>query len=290
VFESFGYDARFCLEVANGINAPIDWKPMRNPKRRLVIRGDVDSMTLVAEGTLTAGSVAEVTDTGASFGTANEQVGRLLVVWDPTDLAGTLQRSTIKGHTDTSLVPDTALSPVPDDTWSYEVLDPAGRIVATSGAAIDLSLGAKSGNPGPNGPGSIVFAWLKVERDSEPERAIEIDGGFVSFMGVVVEGASVALSGNDSFLMFGGYVPEEEDPVFGLDAESLSFRGASLGVRRFPAEADYALWLSDCNAVGCPVVWGANPIGLDGQSNVTFEGGTCIAGPFADHPAPGDGQ
>lgn len=237
------FDFDVVVELANGTYAEDVRVIPVGLRRRLIIRGDVTAMTVMASGTAGVGTTAAtVVDAAAAFGDID---GLVLTAFDPASPATTQQWITIRSHTATSIQPGIAFFPVPvPGVWTYQVLRPAVKIIGglplPSSANIQfaviqpaISFGQSGGNVQTFKLPSVIVAWIETGNPAFPlQQGFFAEGGLIDWVGCVYEGAGLGVTGEGCGAFFGALFSIEADPVFGLPAGDLqTLAGASLGIR-----------------------------------------------------------
>lgn len=275
------------IELANGTyNEDVAFIMAQIPQRRVFMRGDSTTMTVLASGALTAATAQLVTDAGAAFGVANQYAGRIIEVFDPLAPATTLQQKTIRSHTATAVSPVGPFSPVPLAGWTYRILDPAVVIVgqASGGAAQNSALSivlpwvsASDGNEQfPGGGPMLGLMFIKVTSAAFTDFGIRQIGGSVWYTGVVCGGAGNGLRVLAGTASFQGGFPGVDDPIYGTTLVYSPNIDACIGTRTTGGTALRA----DIGATlfGSPVAFG-DDIFLQGGA-ATFFGGAVHGAMF----------
>lgn len=237
---SLGLEQDLVVELANGVYAEdVRILPV-GLRRRLIIRGDRDNMTVVAAGLVTGAGISSIVDGLAAFGDLG---GLVLTVFDPLNQAATQQWMTIRSNGPVAIQPDVVFFPIPVAGWRYEVLRPAAIIAG--GAQIPFSSNIQCGVVQQTAGSAVspqiqsiklpavIFAWIQCGDPAFPLRqGWQCDGGDVCFVGCVYEGGGIGLFAAACGVTTGQLVSFEADPVFGLgplDFQTLA--GAGIGIR-----------------------------------------------------------
>lgn len=294
-------DTDLVVEIANGVYSEyVDIRLPRAPKRRLIIRGDRDSMTVLFSDVLTGASAVLLTDAGAAFGINPTQARRMVRVWDPADEAGTQQWKEIRSNTVTTLTPVEPFGIAPMIGWNYEVLTPAVRIVGNPAefaernfatifsAALPWGSAGSGSSFAVEGLGPILMlGWLGIESFGfDGANCLSVLGGDVFFLGVVCEGDSfeVVTAGSCGMSLGGFFSWTNGDPVFDLPPfDFVTLIGVSLGIRMTTASSVGLALRNSTQALGLIVIMESGgivgfPIFLYSASLASLSGGATHAG------------
>jgi hypothetical protein len=247
-------DVDLVIELANGTYAEdVQFLLESIPQRRVIVRGDPDLMTVIAEAAVTAGTAQLVTAAALAL-VANDHVGRIVEVFDPASPATTRQFKTIRSNTATTISPVGPFSPVPVAGWTVRVKTPAVNIVGqgtgsfNQNAALDVICPwdtAFNGNVEFEGGGPMIgFMFIRATAFAASS-AIRQTGGSVKWTGVVVDGAGEGFHQFSGAALVYGAFPGIVDLIYGTTATYSPNIDACLGVRStvFGLRCDQGSWI-----------------------------------------------
>jgi hypothetical protein len=278
------------VEVANGTYTEnIDCLFSVTPRKRIIVRGDIASQTIVASGIITSADAISITDSTAAFA-AGSLRGLTLHVFDPSNKVATERWISVRSHNSVTIKGVIAQTfgamTQPLAGWRYEVLTPA--VIVTP---LDVTLDTlRAEFPMPAGPEPLngaaftepilQLAWISLQASNNQASAITMRGGVLDVIGVVLAGTRGRLSGRGCKIVTGTPpLPASGDPVFGIGTGGFnlsSMIGAVLASKPTAAGAE-SLNIRQSVLVGAGfVLTGLGASTIDTFSNLLIFGGAAV--------------